>query len=354
MKISDPNISSTDQLIIAVLRAYDIPADQYKLHSIDVGLINQTYLLQDQSGKEQHYILQNINANVFEHPEDIDHNIRLISEYLQQHYPQDKNLLLKFTIEKSTLLQINDRFIRVFDYISNTVTHNTVASASLAFEAAGAFARFSHHLKDFDVNSLRITIPDFHSLHYRSQQLEKAYGEANEERKKAAHSTLQKIAQQKRVIEFSINIPFEEGFVKRVMHHDTKISNVLFNREDKSVCVIDLDTVMPGYLFSDWGDMIRTYVCPVHESSQEFDAIHVRKDFLEAIFEGYIQGMPSVTALEKEHFITFGEIMILMQSIRFMTDYLNNDQYYPTEYAEQNLHRAINQITLLKALQEKN
>lgn len=352
MKINIANSSDNDLLLSAVMNAYALPIEHYEFKSIEVGLINQTFLIKDKRANHPHYILQNINTDVFTQPEDIDHNILLITKYLQKHSSLKNYLKLIPTSNGDTLLQVKNQYYRLYNYFENTITYNTVESADLAWEAASAFANFSYALEGLDLNKLKITIPNFHHLHYRALQLEKAYQQANENRIRLAKDVLQKITAQKRVIEFSINIPYEYEFVKRVMHHDTKISNILFDINGKSVCVIDLDTCMPGYLFSDWGDMIRTYVCPIHESSKEYDNIYIRKEYLEAIYDGYLTGMPSVTALEKEHFTTFGEMMILMQSIRFITDFLNNDIYYPVDYPEENLVRATNQITLLNALQK--
>ncbi len=327
------------------------PAD-YKAHQIQVGLINQTILLQNQQGTDEHYILQTVNHHVFTDPLAVDHNIRLVTSYLKEHFPDHTNLYLQKAVDGTTLIQLNGQYYRLLNYISDAATLSTVDTARQAFEAASAFANFTRQLENFPVNDLQVTIPHFHSLPARAQQLEKAYSAATDERKRQAAEILNNITQQKAIIEFAAEIPFIEGFVKRVMHHDTKISNVLFDREDKSICVIDLDTVMPGYLFSDWGDMIRTYTCPVHESSVHFSDIHIRPDFLQAIFEGYTQALPAVTKTEKEHFIRFGEIMILMQAIRFMTDFLNNDIYYPVSHPLQNADRAKNQMTLLQRLRE--
>ena len=138
---------------------------------------------------------------------------------------------------------------------------------------------------------------------------------------------------------------------KRVIHHDTKISNVLFDENYKGVCVIDLDTVMPGYFLSDVGDMIRTYITPVSEEESDFSKIVIQQDFLQAIKKGYYHYMGNeLTEFEKQHFFFAGEMMIYMQAIRFLTDYFNYDKYYKINYTEQNLVRAKNQMYLLKAL----
>ncbi len=156
------------------------------------------------------------------------------------------------------------------------------------------------------------------------------------------------------IVEVFEAIKANPGFKLRVMHHDTKISNVLFNAENKGACVIDLDTVMPGYFISDVGDMMRTYLSPVTEEESDFDKIKVRDEYFKAIADGYLNKMrDKLSETEKAHFVYAGKFLIYMQAIRFLTDYLNNDAYYGSKYEGHNLMRAKNQIVLLQRFIEK-
>ena len=145
-----------------------------------------------------------------------------------------------------------------------------------------------------------------------------------------------------------------DEFPKRVMHHDAKISNVLFDEDsDEVICLVDFDTVMPGYFFSDIGDMVRTMACNLDESSTEFDKIKIRKTYYLAIIEGYLSVMGKhLTDAEKKYIHYSGISMTYMQALRFLTDYLKEDIYYRIIYPEQNFDRATNQLTLLKGLEE--
>ena len=139
----------------------------------------------------------------------------------------------------------------------------------------------------------------------------------------------------------------------RVTHHDTKISNVLF-KEDAAICVIDLDTTMPGYFISDIGDMCRTYLCPVNEACEDLSLIKVLPERWTAIQEGYLEAMGEfLTNFEKDHFAFSGQSIIYMQALRFLTDFLLLDQYYRVERPNQNLDRTNNQIQLLKEFNKK-
>jgi Ser/Thr protein kinase RdoA (MazF antagonist) len=143
-------------------------------------------------------------------------------------------------------------------------------------------------------------------------------------------------------------------FRLRVTHHDTKISNVLFDDTDNALCVIDLDTVMPGYFISDVGDMMRTYLSPAGEEERDFSKIEVRVDFFKAIVSGYLHQMnDALTDAEKESFVYAGKFLIYMQALRFFSDHLNNDVYYGAAYEGQNEVRAQNQVVLLQRLCEK-
>jgi thiamine kinase-like enzyme len=145
-----------------------------------------------------------------------------------------------------------------------------------------------------------------------------------------------------------------KAFKIRVTHHDTKISNVLFSEDDKGICVIDLDTVMPGYFISDVGDMFRTYLSPANEEEKDFSKIEIREDYFKAIWDGYMSEMGhELSKEEKAHFIYAGKFMIYMQAIRFLTDHINNDAYYGAAYPDHNFIRAGNQAALLERLMEK-
>ena len=137
-------------------------------------------------------------------------------------------------------------------------------------------------------------------------------------------------------------------------HHDTKISNVLFDEEGHGLCVIDLDTVMPGYFISDFGDMMRTYLSPVSEEEKDLSKIEIREEYFKAIADGYLHEMQNeLTPTEKDHLVYAGKFLTYMQALRFLTDHLNNDVYYGAKYEGHNFVRAINQVALLKKMIDK-
>ena len=203
-----------------------------------------------------------------------------------------------------------------------------------------------------DANTLKITLPDFHNLSLRYQQFEAAILDGNAERIVETENDIAFILSQKNIVEKFEKFIHHAGAKQRVTHHDTKISNVLFDEKNKGLCVIDLDTIMPGYFLSDVGDMMRTYICPVSEEEADLSKVIVRKEFLKSIQDGYLKGMGNeLSPYEKDNFFLSGEVLIYMQAIRFLADYINNDMYYGCKYPTHNLVRARNQIKLLQEYQ---
>ena len=196
--------------------------------------------------------------------------------------------------------------------------------------------------------------PNFHNLSLRYQQFENALIKGSSKRVTAALPEIKMLENNKNIVDEFEKIKTDANFKIRITHHDTKISNVLFDENDKGLCVIDLDTVMPGYFISDVGDMMRTYLSPANEEEKDFRKIKVRFHYLVAIIKGYLSEMnDELTEKEKLYFTYAGKFMIYMQALRFLTDFLNDDIYYGAKYEKHNLVRAKNQLVLLAILIKK-
>jgi Ser/Thr protein kinase RdoA (MazF antagonist) len=312
------------------------------------GLINQTFEVSSVQGE---FILQNINTQVFKDPFAIDHNIKAIGQYYNLNRPDQLFTHLVPNLRGETLIEWAGKHYRAFKKIDG-IALDVLSTASQAKAAANQFGQFTASLIEFPIADLKVTIPQFHDLALRYHQFEQAliHGDAN------------RISQAKEAILF---LQSHQAYVKqwlhftghqdahlRVTHHDTKISNVLF-KEDAAICVIDLDTTMPGYYISDVGDMCRTYLCPVNEACQDLNLIKVLPERWIAIQEGYLGAMGEfLTNFEKDHFAFSGQSIIYMQALRFLTDFLELDRYYRVERPDQNLDRTNNQIQLLKAFNQ--
>lgn len=286
---------------------------------------------------------------------DIAHNIRLIGQYLSENHPDYLFTTPQNTIQQRDIVHLpGEGYFRMFRFVQDSRAIDVVHNTQQAYEAAKQFGRFSKLLSAFPAEKLHITLPDFHNLTMRYAQFEEALQNGNAVRIHQSTEIISYLKSQRSIVATHENICANRDFKKRVTHHDTKISNVLFDEYDKGLCVIDLDTVMPGYFISDVGDMMRTYLSPVSEEEKGFDRIEIRNEYFEAIVQGYLSEMSDeLTATEKDYFVYAGKFLIYMQALRFLTDYLNNDVYYGAVYEGHNFIRAKNQTVLLQKLTEK-
>ena len=344
--------NKSEMMIDSVLKEFGLNREEVTIDPIHQGLINHTWKI----GVNGHaIILQNINSLVFKRPEDIAFNIAEISLYLNKSNPEYFFVSPVKTFDGNELVHKNEYgYFRAFPFVKESHTIDVVQTPSQAYEAACQFGKFSAVLKQFDCKKLKTTIPDFHDLSLRYAQFEEALRQGNNDRIKKAIVLIKQLKDCSDIVDIYEKIKRNNDFKLRVTHHDTKISNVLFDKNDKGICVIDLDTVMPGYFISDVGDMIRTYLCPVSEEEQDLSKIEIRKEFYDAIVSGYLHEMKDeLTSTEKNYFFYAGTFMIYMQALRFLTDYLNDDKYYGEKYSNHNLIRAGNQAELLKKYFEK-
>ena len=315
---------------------------------IHQGLINSTYSIKTDVGE---FILQSINHKVFKNPAAIDANINAISTYLQLNHPAYLFTHLVPTQKGNTLVEWESSYFRAFHKLEGYAL-SVLDNEHQVEEAAQQFAQFTQFLKHFDVQLLQDTLPQFHDLNLRYHQFTEAIQKGNAKRIESNKEAIQFLkANNKYVTTFNQFIENKEAY-KRVTHHDTKISNVLFNKTngvEKAICVIDLDTVMAGFFISDVGDMCRTCLCAVSEEEKDLNKVVVDPLKWESLQRGYLHFMQEeLSNFERDHFFFGGQFMIYMQALRFLTDHLNNDQYYGASYDGQNLVRARNQIQLLE------
>lgn len=334
-----------------VLKAYGFTKENTTITQIGTGLINRTYLLSPLA-EEQKYILQQINTSVFKSPWAIAGNLKAISDYLAQHHPDYLFIKPIPTIEGIEMAHINQEFWRLLPFVPHTVSLDVLTDPKQAFEAAKQFGKLSRLLNNFDTQTLEPTIPGFHDLGLRYNQFKQVLSEAPEALKEQAEIQIEDALNHKYILDYYTSYSQRDDFPDRVMHHDTKISNVLLDEETfKGVCVIDLDTIMPGKFISDLGDMMRTYLCAFSENETDLTRIKIRLPYFEAMIKGYLSEMKAIlTATEKELILFSGRYIIYMQALRFLTDFLNGDIYYSINYPIQNLDRAKNQFKLLSEL----
>jgi Ser/Thr protein kinase RdoA (MazF antagonist) len=328
--------------------------DQEKIHvtGFGNGLINRTWKVHVE-GKD--YILQRINEKVFKEPEKIARNHRLLADHLKLQHPGYHFVEpLSTTDGRELVYWKSEGYYRLFPFVEGSHSKDVAETEQHAYEAARQFGRFTRLLSDLDSAVIHSSIPSFHDLTLRFNQFGQSLKEGDSNRIQQCADLIRKALDYQYIADQYARIKNDPAFPLRIMHHDTKISNVLFDQNDRGICVIDLDTVMPGYFISDLGDMMRTYLSPVSEEESDFNKIEIRSSFYEAVTEGYSAEMNSVLSpAEQENYLYAGKFMIYMQALRFLTDYLLLDRYYGSLYEGHNRVRAGNQFRLLESLIQK-
>jgi Ser/Thr protein kinase RdoA (MazF antagonist) len=315
------------------------------------GLINRTWRL---TSEKDDFILQRVNDDVFSDPLAIAQNIDQIGAWLQHHHPGAAFSHPLRSLDGQSMIHLPGQgFFRIYPFIRDSFTTDLVDTPGQAYEAAKKFGEFTHHLSGFPAGRLTATLPGFHDLSLRYRSFRESLKKGNPQRITKAATLIDYLESLSNLVEEYDRITRNPSFRLRVTHHDTKISNVLFDGQGKGLCVIDLDTVMPGYFISDLGDMFRTYLSPVTEEEADCSKILIRQPVFTAIVKGYLEFMRAeLTPDEKKAFLYAGEFMMYMQSLRFLTDYLNDDIYYGSRYKGHNYVRALNQATLLQRFRE--
>ncbi|HMU48099.1 MAG TPA: phosphotransferase [Chitinophagaceae bacterium] len=324
-----------------------------RIEKIGHGLINYSFKISGSFGPD--LFLQQINKNVFQSPEAVQENYLKIWNFS---ISKENSLYIPsprfFNKINSIFLDKNNNYWRAFDFVEKCITISKVGIPDQARLTAIAFARFTSFFEGFDPALLNEVIPHFHDLEFRFKQFKDALiNSKNYSRIEKSSSLIAALKQRRYYVSFLDNLIHSGNLLKRVMHHDAKISNILFHAETGAIiCPIDLDTMMPGYIFSDLGDLIRSMTAACDESEKDLSKVSVRKEFYNAIVSGYLQIMSSkMSDTEKQNIHFAGLMMFFMQALRFLTDYLNDDVYYQVKYPEQNFDRAINQLTHLKQLE---
>ena len=315
------------------------------------GHINDTYLII--TANKPFYVLQRINAKVFKQAKDVIENKVKLSRYLQSNNIKTLN----FIAAQNKLPYVKDitgNYWNLCEYIEEANTFLKVPSTKIAYEAGRVTGEFLAISKDFKEELIE-TLPNFHSMTFRLRELKKALYKANEERlaksKKWIDFVLENEVEMLRLDKAILNneIPL------RITHNDTKISNILFSKDNKAISLIDLDTVMTGCIHFDYGDALRTICSTANEDETDLSKISFNIDYFKSYTEGFLTTLKkNLNSTELELLPVSGKIMTFIIGVRFLTDYLNNDIYYKTSYETHNLNRAINQFTLVKSIQKKH
>ena len=324
------------------------------IEQLGQGLIHRTYKVSYPNGNA--IILQCLNKTVFPHPEDIIFNYRRVYDFLEKQAEGMKVPSLVTTKNgKDFYTDEAGHCWRATQFIDGSFAPALPENAKEVYAAAHCFAAFTRALTDLPAVELKAIIPGFHDLSLRYRQFEDTVRSAHITRLLKATHVISELRNRTGLVRFyETMVAHPADYPTRIMHHDAKTSNILFNKSTKAVvCPVDLDTVMPGFYISDLGDMIRSMACTEDENSTAWETIDINKDYYDTIISAWIAGMgKSLTAAERQNIHKPGLLLTYMQCLRYTTDFLQNDVYYKTDYPEQNLNRALNQLILLEKLEE--
>jgi hypothetical protein len=322
------------------------------------GHINDTYCaVFDQAGAQVRVIVQRINHNVFKNPAALMDNIQRVTTHLAAQVSGEPDCgrraltLISARDGRAWHVDTEGCYWRAYRFIENASTYDTVESAGQAFQAAKAFGQFQKLLAGLPAPRLHDTIVDFHHTPKRLLALEQAI----------ASDVVGRAIQAKPEIEFALarrsitSLLLDAKLPERVTHNDTKFNNVLFdNATGEGICVIDLDTVMPGLALYDFGDMVRTVTSPAMEDERDLSKVTMQFPMFEALVRGYLASTGSfLTQAEKQHLAFSGKLITFEIGLRFLTDYLAGDTYFKVHRDGHNLDRCRAQFKLVESIEQQ-
>lgn len=318
------------------------------------GHINSTYLLEiDRNGVREKYTLQKINTNVFRNPDELMENIISVTDYIRNRGDMQTLDFLPCKDGKYYCVD-NGSHWRCYRYIDGVVVLEVCDSAESFRKTGEAFGKFQNTLAGYPIDKLYETIPDFHNTPSRFAAFEKAVSENRAGRAASVKKEIDFISARKSETGILTDLIASGDLPLRVTHNDTKLNNILFDKNTgEGVCVIDLDTIMPGLSLYDFGDAIRYGANTAAEDEKDTDKVHFSLDYYRAYCEGWLsQAGKSLTVKEREFLAFSARLMTLECGMRFLTDYLNGDVYFSTAYAEHNLVRTRVHIKLIEDMEK--
>lgn len=342
-----------DEMLKRVCDTFRLPGTYLGYETIQVGLVNHTYKLtvRLEDGSEKNFLVQDVNTYAFRNPVGLMNNIDLVTEHIRKKAPGKCNLHFHHTADRKTYFQEEGHFWRVMNYVPSA-TYSATTDANILRNAGRAFGEFQTQLMDLDAKLLLETIPEFHNTRRRYANLDEAI--ASDAVGRAAEVP-EEIAYLMSIRDVACTLADQRQTGRlplRVTHNDTKINNVLFDRETgDALVVIDLDTVMPGVMGNDFGDAIRFAANFVPEDSAEYDKVGINLDVFAAFAQGFLEKTgSSMTRQELDTLAVSSLCMTAECAVRFLEDYLRGDPYFTIRFPEHNLVRARNQIALCRSM----
>lgn len=346
--------------IESIIRKFCVDGKLLNYEKIKGGNVNSTYLLTLQNDEKiSKYVFQKINKYVFSDPVKLTENVVRVTESLKKCDIKRNRKTISFIKTIDGLyyyLDENGDFLRLYEYVDNSVCFEKTDNLSIIYEAGKGFGQFLNDLSSFNATSLYKTIPDFHNTKKRFSALFDSAKIDSQNNRRFCNEELSYLASQNVYADFYGSLIKTDKISPCVTHNDTKISNVLFDKNTlKALSVIDLDTVMEGIIAYDFGDGARSVCSTCSENETDADKIDFSLSKYQAFSEGFIGNVSGVlNDTEKQTLFIAPYIVSLELATRFLKDFLDGNVYFKCDYNTQNLHRARNQIVLAKRIFAKS
>lgn len=351
-----------NQKIPPILESYNIRANIASCLPFGHGHINDTFLVVTEGEGNPDYILQRKNHLVFKDVPGMVNNILQATNHIRQKLeaggePEPDRKVMKYLPANDGNYYTRDQegnYWTLFLFVRDSHGIEEVTSPEQAFSAGKAFGTFQLQLSDLDGSKLIETIPNFHNGPFRFRQLQEAIRHDRAGRCGAMEAVIASLLSREEEM-LRLQAWLDEGELPlRITHNDTKINNILFDHQDNILCIIDLDTVMPGSILFDFGDAIRTLGNSAAEDEADLSKIHFQHHYFEAFTKGYLsESHRFLLPIERENLVFSCRYMVWEQAIRFLADYLNGDTYYKIAYPEHNKVRTLSQLRFLEVLEEE-
>lgn len=342
-----------------IVLKFNVENEINEVKPLGEGLINDTFKVYVNNCETPKYVLQRINNAIFQDVDLLQDNIEKVTNHIRKKLIEknetdiDRKVLnfIKTKDDKRFYFD-GEKYWRLMVFISDSYTYQAV-TPEYSYTAGLAFGEFQSMLSDIE-ETLGETIPSFHNIELRLSQLREAVENDVAGRVKEVKYYLDEIEKRAEVMCRGEQLYREGKLPKRICHCDTKVNNMLFDKDGNVLCVIDLDTVMPSFIFSDFGDFLRSAANTGAEDDKDLNNIDFNMEIFEAFTKGYLEGTKSfLLPIEKENLPYAAKLFPYMQTVRFLADYINGDTYYKIQYPEHNLVRTKAQWRLFECAERK-
>ena len=346
--------------MIHIINQFAIENEIGDIRPLKIGHINDSFIVDSKYPDGKSYFLQKINHHIFRNVEGLQNNIQLVTSHLRNKLAEAGETNLEQKVLRLIPTKDGNLFYQDTEgaywrmYVNLVGTHSyDVITPELAYKAGEAFGNFQNMLSDISHSELIETIPNFHNMEFRLEQFREAVKADAAGRLALSQWLVDEIESRADEMCMPEHLFREGKLPKRINHCDTKVNNMLFDKNDEPVCIVDLDTVMPGFVLSDFGDFMRTAANTGAEDDANLDNIGVNMPIFEAYTRGYLKKATFLTPIELENLAFGAKLLSYMQLVRFLGDYLNGDTYYKIQHEHHNWQRSLAQFRLLQSQEEQ-